>query len=1061
MRICGWHIDGFGVFAGCTVEDLPPALTIVHGPNEAGKSTMLAFVRGVLFGFPDGRSSERRYPPLRGGQPGGRLLIEADGLGWVVERSGSPSHLTVTLPGGSLGSKDDLSLLLGGADKELFRNIFAFSLEELSEFHALQGEQVRERIFATPVIGAARSPSEAVRALDSRRARLLKPRASCEINELKKLLRETLGAMHDAQRAAASYPRAVREEQDAAEEVDRLSQTWRATQVGADKFEKLIAVWPDWSERSSDVAELDHTQVPGGVSPEAAQRLDGALVEIREARRGLNERQKELTGHVARLERVPIDDRLPPLAPEVKALADRLSVYESDLQRLSEVKVARETEESRLGEELGVLGPTWARERVVNLDISIPRAEEVRAWSSRISEASEQERRLTDLVEASRDKVATCLTERARLEAERDNFANVQARQDLEGSERAARRLSALMAERATAEAKVDYAAKTLEDRRIMVAALPKRVPSPRAPRTLLLVLGAVLALGAVAMVAARQWAAAGGLGVAAVAIVVVGVRGYTTSGPASYDVGPGPGVGDRLKEAEASLGRQKSQLQDLDAQVAKDAAELGLAGPPSALDVEEVRGRIDKELVARARADELSRQLDAVLADTREKEGRLVGLETELETARGSSSTLTEEWGLWRTAKGVPEPLAPELVTDVFTSVHRCRESLGQLRTKENEERELRRRAEDFESAAGKVLVAAGEAGATGTALSTALRVLHGRVLDDEVARKNRGGIEEAIGGTRRDVEEVEVELEVAERRRAEILTEAGATDEAELREFVSNLVRRGQLEEGVESCDRRIKAQIGKGPDADELRAELETGALSEWELRRQELTEQASELHTQRDQAVRRHQDAKQATAQIGESWEVARLETEAEGMRQQLAGAVGQWQTAALARSLIEATLSRFEKEHQPKVVARASTLFKGVTSGRYRHLVAREGILEALDENDVRINAADLSTGTVQQLYLCVRFGLAEEFAERGTSLPLIMDEVLVNFDPERSRAMAAAIGDVATRRQVLLFTCHPETVEIMKDVSPGTRVVELARYGAEMPAPRSRGAEVR
>ena len=117
MRICGWHIDGFGIFASCTVEDLPPALTIVYGPNEAGKSTMLAFIRGVLFGFPDGRSSERHYPPLRGGQPGGRLLIESDGLGWVVERSGSPSRLSVTLPGGSLGGKDDLSRLLGGADK--------------------------------------------------------------------------------------------------------------------------------------------------------------------------------------------------------------------------------------------------------------------------------------------------------------------------------------------------------------------------------------------------------------------------------------------------------------------------------------------------------------------------------------------------------------------------------------------------------------------------------------------------------------------------------------------------------------------------------------------------------------------------------------------------------------------------------------------------------------------------------------------------------------------------------------------------------------------------------
>jgi hypothetical protein len=40
MRIDGWRVDGFGVFAGASVDDLPPGLTVVSGPNEAGKSTL-------------------------------------------------------------------------------------------------------------------------------------------------------------------------------------------------------------------------------------------------------------------------------------------------------------------------------------------------------------------------------------------------------------------------------------------------------------------------------------------------------------------------------------------------------------------------------------------------------------------------------------------------------------------------------------------------------------------------------------------------------------------------------------------------------------------------------------------------------------------------------------------------------------------------------------------------------------------------------------------------------------------------------------------------------------
>src|SRR5512134_2314063 len=87
MRIDGWHVDGFGTFHDFRVAGLPQGLVVVHGPNEAGKTTLLAFLRGVLFGFPDRRSSENLYPPLGGGRHGGALLLAGDDGGiWRVER---------------------------------------------------------------------------------------------------------------------------------------------------------------------------------------------------------------------------------------------------------------------------------------------------------------------------------------------------------------------------------------------------------------------------------------------------------------------------------------------------------------------------------------------------------------------------------------------------------------------------------------------------------------------------------------------------------------------------------------------------------------------------------------------------------------------------------------------------------------------------------------------------------------------------------------------------------------------------------------------------------------
>ncbi len=71
--------------------------------------------------------------------------------------------------------------------------------------------------------------------------------------------------------------------------------------------------------------------------------------------------------------------------------------------------------------------------------------------------------------------------------------------------------------------------------------------------------------------------------------------------------------------------------------------------------------------------------------------------------------------------------------------------------------------------------------------------------------------------------------------------------------------------------------------------------------------------------------------------------------------------------------------------------------------------------------------ANLSGGTAQQLYLAVRFGLVEHFAETAEPLPIVMDDILVNFDPERAQLTARSIERLAESQQVIYFTCHQET----------------------------------
>jgi uncharacterized protein YhaN len=160
------------------------------------------------------------------------------------------------------------------------------------------------------------------------------------------------------------------------------------------------------------------------------------------------------------------------------------------------------------------------------------------------------------------------------------------------------------------------------------------------------------------------------------------------------------------------------------------------------------------------------------------------------------------------------------------------------------------------------------------------------------------------------------------------------------------------------------------------------------------------------------------------------------------RQKLAESVGiaqaeaeRWCTLTIASSILRRTRERYERAHQPAVVRIAEELFRDWTGGRYRRIVApldgaSAGVssIEHVERSDGRLlPITSLSTGTAEQLYLALRLGMVEHFASTAESLPLVMDDVLVNFDPARAGRAARSVEALSARHQVLYFTCHPET----------------------------------
>ncbi len=145
------------------------------------------------------------------------------------------------------------------------------------------------------------------------------------------------------------------------------------------------------------------------------------------------------------------------------------------------------------------------------------------------------------------------------------------------------------------------------------------------------------------------------------------------------------------------------------------------------------------------------------------------------------------------------------------------------------------------------------------------------------------------------------------------------------------------------------------------------------------------------------------------------ELAQLETETESSRiclerslfmERLREAADEWSNLALADLLLTVARRKFEEDRQPTVIRYTEQCFHEITDNRYDRLYAPIGeqtveVWEATS-GDTK-GPEQFSRGTREQLYLALRFGLIREFGEHGERLPVIVDEALINFDPDRGR----------------------------------------------------------
>lgn len=182
-----------------------------------------------------------------------------------------------------------------------------------------------------------------------------------------------------------------------------------------------------------------------------------------------------------------------------------------------------------------------------------------------------------------------------------------------------------------------------------------------------------------------------------------------------------------------------------------------------------------------------------------------------------------------------------------------------------------------------------------------------------------------------------------------------------------------------------------------------------------------------------------------ASLDGSSRAARLATDVEARRAELAGLVDRVAPLMIARQALGDSIARFERDNQPALLVAISALLCRITSGKWVRVAQRfsEKKLRVVDARGEERTFDELSTGTREQLYLAIRLAFVEGYCEKNEPLPVVMDDVFVNFDAERARGAFSTLEGLAKKTQVCFFTCHESQLTIARQVFPKLKPIEI------------------
>ncbi|MBY0357579.1 MAG: AAA family ATPase [Candidatus Obscuribacterales bacterium] len=157
-----------------------------------------------------------------------------------------------------------------------------------------------------------------------------------------------------------------------------------------------------------------------------------------------------------------------------------------------------------------------------------------------------------------------------------------------------------------------------------------------------------------------------------------------------------------------------------------------------------------------------------------------------------------------------------------------------------------------------------------------------------------------------------------------------------------------------------------------------------------------------------------------------------------LQAQIGNHTEQYARLKLASVILKRSIERYRERNQNPILKEASTIFSKLTLGAYAGLSDDlsdngQAILRGVRPDSRRtVDLQGMSEGTCDQLFLSLRLASLQQFMEKEEAIPLIFDDILVNFDDKRSAATLEVLAELSNKTQIILFTHHAHLLELAK-----------------------------